>query len=140
MQLLLKLHFAGLCIGAIHLHQCIPSLHGWFCILNMHNPGIEQTHRKLIQDFPCFFILSFISLNLLLCGVFWEKRFFLNTSYEFPVAFPIKKFIILNFHTWKLFLSSFSIVIWERPSAISQGTTQCLIGVSQMILIPSLGF
>jgi len=31
---------------------------------------------------------SFVGLNLLLCGVFWERRFFLITSYEFPVAFP----------------------------------------------------
>jgi hypothetical protein len=31
---------------------------------------------------------SFIGLNLLLCGVFWERRFFLITSYEFQVAFP----------------------------------------------------
>jgi hypothetical protein len=26
MQLLLELHFAGLCIGAIHLHQCVATL------------------------------------------------------------------------------------------------------------------
>jgi hypothetical protein len=88
MQLLLELHFSGLCIGAIHLHQCIPSLLGGFCILNMHNHGIGHIHRKLIQDFPYFFMLSFIGLNLLLCGVFWERRFFRITSYEFPIAFP----------------------------------------------------
>jgi hypothetical protein len=33
-------------------------------------------------------MLSFIGLNLLLCGVFWERRFFRITSYEFPIAFP----------------------------------------------------
>jgi hypothetical protein len=26
MQLMFELHFAGLCIGVIHLHQCIPKL------------------------------------------------------------------------------------------------------------------
>ncbi len=132
MQLLFELHFAGLCIGAIHLHQCIPSLLGWFCILNMHNHGIGHTHRKPIQDCPCFFMPSFIGLNLLLCGVFLERRFCLITSYELPITFPIKKFIILNFHTWKLILSNFSIAIWERPFAIFQSNTQCLLRVSRI--------
>jgi hypothetical protein len=140
MQLLLELHFASLCISAIHFHQCIPSLLGWFCILNMHNHGIGHLHKKPIQDFAYFFMPCFIGLNLLLCGVFWERRFFLITNYELPITFPINKFIILNFHTWKLFLSDFSIIIWERLSAISQGNIQCLLGVSQMILISSLGF
>jgi hypothetical protein len=40
----------------------------------------------------------------------------------------------------EIILVSFSIAIWEKPSAISQGNTQCLFGVSQMIWIPSLGF
>jgi hypothetical protein len=86
------------------------------------------------------FSCQVLGLNLLLCEVFWERRLFLITSYEFPVAFPHQEVQILNFHIWKLFLSSFSIVIWKRPFAISQGSTQCLFGVSQMILIPSLGF
>jgi hypothetical protein len=34
---------------------------------------------------------SFIGLNLLLCGVFWEKRLFLITNYELPIAFPHQK-------------------------------------------------
>jgi hypothetical protein len=134
MQLLLELHFVGLCIGAIHLHQCIPSLLWWFFILNMHNHGIRHTHRKPIQDFICFFMPSFIGLSLLLRGVFWEKRFCFITSYELPITSPIKKFIILNFHTWKLFLSNFSIVIWERPSAILQGNTQYLLRVYRIRL------
>jgi len=49
------------------------------------------------------------------------------TNSQYP--FPIKKFIILNFHTWKLFLSNFSIVIWARPSDISQGNTQFFLGL-----------
>jgi hypothetical protein len=54
----------------------------------MHNHGIRHTHRKLIQDFLCFFMPSFIGLNLLLCGVFWERRFCFITSYELPITFP----------------------------------------------------
>jgi hypothetical protein len=133
MQLLFELHFANLCIGAIHLHQCIPSLLGWFCILNMHNHGIRHTHRKPIQDFPSFFMPSFINLNLLLCGVFWERRFFLIISYELPIAFPYQKIHNPKFPHLELFLFNFSIVIWERSFAISQGNTQCLFRVSQMI-------
>jgi len=36
-------------------------------------------------------MLSFIGFNFLLCGVLWERMFFLITSYEFPVAFPHQK-------------------------------------------------
>jgi hypothetical protein len=30
-------------------------------------------------------------LNLLLCEVFWERRFYIITSYEFPITFPHQK-------------------------------------------------
>ncbi len=138
MQLLFELHFMGLCIGVIHLHQCISNFLGWFYILITYNHGIKHIHKKPIQDFPNFFMLSFTDLNLLLCGVFWDRRFFLTTSFKLPIAFPIKKFIILNFHTWKLFLFNFSIAIWKRLSIIFQGNTQCLLGVSQMICFKKL--
>ena len=36
----------------------------------------------------------------------------MNSQYPFP----IRKFVILNFHAWKLFLSSFSVTICERES------------------------
>jgi hypothetical protein len=49
----------------------------------------NQTHsQKTNIRFYFFFMPSFIGLNLLLCGVFWEKRLFLITNYEFPVTFP----------------------------------------------------
>ncbi len=89
------------------------------CILNMHNHGIKHTHRKLIQNFPIFFISSFFGLNLLWCGVFWDNRFICTTNYELQIILAIKKFIILNFHTWKLFLSNFLIAILERKFIIS---------------------
>ncbi len=134
MQLLLELHFVDLCIGVIHFHQCIPSFLGWFFILNMHNHGIRNIHRKLIQDFPCFFMPSFIGLNLLLCGVFWERRFCLIANYELPITFPHQE--IHNLSYLILFLSNFSIEIWERPSAIFQGNIQYLLKVSRI----GLGF
>jgi hypothetical protein len=63
----------------------------------MHNHGIEHTHKKSIQDFPYFFMPSFIGSNLLLCGVLWEKRFFLITNYDFPIAFPHQEIHNLKF-------------------------------------------
>jgi hypothetical protein len=42
---------------------------------------------------------SFIGLNLLLCGVFWERRFCIITSYEFPIAFPHQEIHNLKFST-----------------------------------------
>ena len=36
--------------------------------------------------------------------------------------FPIRKFVILNFHAWKLFLSSFSLTMVDRFSDILQIT------------------
>jgi hypothetical protein len=122
-------------IGVIRLHQCIRSLLGWFCILNMHNHGIGQTHRKPIQDFPSFLMPNFIGLNLLLCRVFWGKKFFLITSYELPITFSHQEIRNIKFPHLELFLFNFSIAIWERPSTISQGNTQCLLEVSQMICL-----
>jgi hypothetical protein len=58
---------------------------------SMHNHQIGHTHKKLIQDFLKFLMPSFVALNLLLCGVFWEKKFFLITSYELPITFPHQK-------------------------------------------------
>jgi len=134
MQLFLELHFAGLCIGAIHLNQCIPSLLGWFCILNMHNHGIRHTHKKPIQDL--LFHVKFYWLKFVVVLGFLGEEFCLITSYALPITFPIKKFIILNFDTWKLFLSNFSIAIWERPFAIFQGNIQCLLRILRL----GLGF
>ncbi len=79
--------------------------------------------KSQYKTFYSFLMPNFIGLNLLFCGVFKDKRFFFITSYELPIAFPHEKFIILNFHNWKLFLFNFSIAIWERPSAISRGNT-----------------
>jgi hypothetical protein len=66
-------------------------------MLNMHNHQIEHTHKKLIQDFPNFFMPSFVGLNLLLCGGFFERRFFFITIYELPLAFPHQKIHNLKF-------------------------------------------
>jgi hypothetical protein len=57
----------------------------------MHNHGIRHIYKKLIQDYPNFLMPSFISLDLLLCGVFWEKRFFFITNYELSITFRHKK-------------------------------------------------
>ncbi len=91
MQFLFKLHFVGLSINVVHLHQYIPSFLRWFCIFNMHNDLIGHIHKKPIQDFPSFLMRSFVGLNLLLCGDFWERRFFLTTSYERLITFPHQK-------------------------------------------------
>jgi hypothetical protein len=52
--------------------------------------GQSGVATKPIQDFPYFFMPSFIGLNLL-CVVFWERRFFLITNYEFLITFPYQE-------------------------------------------------
>jgi hypothetical protein len=75
----------------------------------MRNHGFGHTHKKAIQDFPNFLMPSFIDLNLLLCGVFLEKKFFLITGYEFPIAFSHQKICNPKFPHLELFLFNFSI-------------------------------
>jgi len=129
MQLLFELHFATLRIGVIHLHQCISSLLGWFCILNMHNHKIGHNHIKSIQHFHCFFMPSFISLNLLLCGVFWDKRFFLITSYELPITFPHQKFHNPKFpHLENYFCLIFQLQFEKDHSPFLKATLNVFLG------------
>jgi hypothetical protein len=115
---------------------CLGDFASWICTI-MESDTLTENKYKTFLTFSCQVLLAWICC----CVGFSGRGGFVSSpvmNYQYP--FPIKKFMILNFHTWKLFLFSFSIAIWKRPSAISQGTTQCLLRVSQMILIPSLGF
>jgi len=113
---------------------CLGDFSSWICKIME-----SDTHRKPIQDFPSFLMPSFIHLDLLLCGVFWEKRFFLITSYEILITFPHQKIHNPKFSKLQnFFWSNFLIAIWKKSSATSQSNTQCLLGVSQMICSSTL--
>jgi hypothetical protein len=85
-------------------------------------------------------MLSFISLNLLLCGVFWEMRFFLITNYELPIAFPHQEIHNPKFpHLEIIFVYFFNYNLKKTIRHLLRQHSMSL-GVSQMILISSLGF
>lgn len=122
MQLFLEFHFIDFCIGAIHFYQCVRNLLGYFCIF-VYAQSWNSTHsHKTSIIFFKNSMSRFVNLHLLWCKKFQESGFLFIINYEFAITFTHQKNHNPKFfHTWKFILFKFSIIIWKRSYAISQG-------------------
>ena len=93
-------------------HASFGVLASWICTIIESEILIDSQYITFLA-LSCHPLNAYISCWLGALGIIGSTSFPVM-NYQYP--FPIRKFVILNFHAWKLFLSSFSVTICERES------------------------